>query len=148
MGNNHQLVVAGRYEEIHHICHFMAHAARQVGLDESAIFHIELVCDEACTNIIEHAYSGEDKGIIQVSWQVVENHFVMTFHDQGQPFNPDQVPIPHPPPDATATQQEIFDNLQVGGLGIHFMRKLMDDVQFNFDEKGNTLVLIKQINAS
>ncbi len=41
---------------------------------------------------------------------------------------------------------EFLDNLKVGGLGIHFMRKLMDEVHYSFDgEQGNRLTLVKYI---
>ncbi len=148
MSNKRTLTVPGRYEQIQHICQFMADGARECGLDDSDIFHIELACDEACTNIIEHAYEGEDKGEIVVSWELSQNQFVITLHDQGQSFNPDDVPDPPPPPDPDATDQEIVDNLKIGGLGIHFMRKLMDDVYFEFSDMGNTLVLVKNLAAS
>ena len=37
------------------------------------------------------------------------------------------------------------ETLKVGGLGIHFMRTLMDDIQYTFDRQGNTLTMIKQM---
>ena len=41
---------------------------REVGLDEDFIFKVELACDEACTNVIQHAYGGEDLGPIRIAW--------------------------------------------------------------------------------
>ncbi len=146
MGVKHVLTVPGRYEEIQKICQFVADGAAECGLDETAVFHIELACDEACTNIIEHAYGGEDKGEIHISWQMKDSSFTVTFHDNGRSFNPDAVPepaLPPTPPDPTSPPD--IDNVKVGGLGIHFMRQLMDDVEFHFDKKeGNTLVLVKK----
>ena len=118
----------------------MADGAAQSGLDQTAVFHIELACDEACTNVIEHAYSGEDKGEITVSWQMRGGSFIMHIHDNGRSFNPETVPVPTLPPDASEPE-----NVKVGGLGLHFMRQLMDDVRFEFNDKlGNTLTLIKK----
>jgi serine/threonine-protein kinase RsbW len=146
MGVKHVLTVPGRYEEIQKICQFVADGAAESGLDETAIFHVELACDEACTNIIEHAYGGEDKGEISISWQLKDAKFTITFHDNGRSFNPDAVPkptLPPTPPDPTSSPD--IDNVKAGGLGIHFMHQLMDDVQFHFDKKeGNTLVLVKK----
>ncbi|KAA3657076.1 MAG: ATP-binding protein [Chloroflexi bacterium] len=150
MGDQHVLTVPGRYEQIRSVCDFVAAGAKQSGLKESAIFHIELACDEACTNIIEHGYGGEGQGNIIVGWVMEKKRFVITIRDNGRPFNPNNVPEPPTPPtpdDPNFSKEEIVDSLKVGGLGIHFMRKLMDDVQFNFDEKtGNTLVMIKKIS--
>jgi serine/threonine-protein kinase RsbW len=141
MGIKHVLTVPGRYAEIQKVCQFMANGATESGLTQSALFHIELACDEACTNIIEHAYGGEDVGEIRASWQFDGVAFVMTLHDNGRSFNPDSVPKPNLP---ASTNQDVND-IKVGGLGIHFMRQLMDDVQFTFDAKtGNTLTLVKK----
>ncbi len=150
MGDKHVLTVPGRYEQIKSVCDFISAAAKQSGLKESAIFHIELACDEACTNIIEHGYGGENQGDIVVSWKKEDGQFVIMLRDNGRPFNPKNVPEPTMPPkpdDPGFSEEEVVNSLKVGGLGIHFMRKLMDDIQFQFDEKtGNTLVMIKKIS--
>ncbi|MCP4419368.1 MAG: ATP-binding protein [Chloroflexi bacterium] len=141
MSKKHVLTVLGRYDEIQKICQFMAEGATSGGLSQAALFHIELACDEACTNIIEHAYGGENIGKIKASWQFDGTSFVIILQDNGRSFNPDSIPKPNLP---TSTNIDI-DNVKVGGLGIHFMRQLMDDVQFSFDKKtGNTLTLVKK----
>ena len=148
MGEKHVLTVPGRYEEIQKICQFVADGAAESGLDQTAVFHIELACDEACTNIIEHAYGGENVGEIAISWRLEGASFVITFHDNGRSFNPETIPRPTlpPTPPASPSPSDIdSDNIKVGGLGIYFMRQLMDDVQFKFDPKtGNTLTLVKK----
>jgi len=150
MGDQHVLTVQARYEQIKSVCDFVAVGAKLSGLKESAIFHIELACDEACTNIIEHGYDGEGQENIIVRWEKENDRFVITIRDNGRPFNPNIVPEPPKPlalDDPNFSEEEIVNSLKIGGLGIHFMRKLMDDVQFSFDEKsGNTLVMIKKIS--
>ena len=145
MGVKHVLTVPGRYEEIQKICQFVADGAAESGLNQAAIFHIELACDEACTNVIEHAYGGEGVGDIEISWQLVGTAFIISIQDNGRSFNPDMIPepsLPPLPPDAMSPPD--IDSVKVGGLGIHFMRQLMDEVQFQFDgETGNTLTLVK-----
>lgn len=136
-GDKHVLTVAGRYDEIKHICQFVVAGAEQAGLDEKAIFHVELACDEACTNVIEHAYGGEGIGDLLISWQVKDDRFTITIHDNGRAFDPEAVAAP-----------STLKNLKEGGLGLHFIRTLMDDVRFTFDEKkGNTLVMVKRISG-
>jgi serine/threonine-protein kinase RsbW len=141
---NNELTIPGRYEQIQTACQFLAAGAESAGLDEQAVFHVELCCDEACTNIIEHAYGGEDQGNITVSYHTEGDAFVMTIRDNGRSFEPANVP----PPQSVSSDdpQDAVKNLQVGGLGIHFMRQLMDDIQFVFDKKkGNQLTMIKKI---
>lgn len=135
----------GRYDQVRDICDFVSAGAAEAGLDDKSVFHIELACDEACTNVIEHAYETEDQGEIIVSWHVKGGAFHITIRDNGRPFDPNQVPVPQT--DLSPTPQAI-DNLKVGGLGIHFMKKLMDEVVFQFNEHGNTLTMIKNITKN
>lgn len=145
MGDKHVQTFPGRYDEIQNICQFVATGAAGCGLDSTAIFHIELACDEACTNIIEHAYGGEDRGKIYVSWQLKDANFIITFHDNGRSFDPASVPKPSLPKPQDADTLPNIDDVKVGGLGIHFMEQLMDEVTFAFDgDTGNTLTLMKK----
>jgi serine/threonine-protein kinase RsbW len=147
MSQQQQLTVPGRYDQIRAVCEFVAAGAKAAQFDEDAIFHIELACDEACTNIIEHAYGSEDAGPIMVKWQIISDRFIITFTDKGDAFDPDTVPLP-PSPQAI-TDLDDLDSLKVGGLGLHFMKKLMDDVAFQFDKKeGNQLIMVKHLKGA
>jgi len=142
MSQQEQLTVPGRCDQIRAVCEFVAAGAKAAQFDEDEIFHIELACDEACTNIIEHAYGSEDEGPIMVKWEISTDRFIITFTDKGNAFDPDTVPLP-PSPQAITDLDEL-DTLKVGGLGLHFMKKLMDDVSFYFDkEEGNQPNIVK-----
>ncbi|MFL7837556.1 MAG: ATP-binding protein [Candidatus Promineifilaceae bacterium] len=147
MGEENVLNVAGRYDQIRTIIKFVTAGGEAAGLDEKALFHLELCCDEASTNIIEHAYGAEDVGPIIVSFQAQNEAFVVTFLDHGRPFNPEDVAEPTYYDDLSDSNiGEFLDQMKVGGLGIHFMRRLMDEVHYNFDlKKGNELTLVKYI---
>lgn len=138
-----EVTIPGRHDRVIDACKFIIAGAEQVGFGPDELFRIELACDEACTNVIEHAYGAEDQGPIRVSWSFTDGVFVVTIHDEGQYFDPDSVPEPNIP-----SRPEDFDQLKIGGLGIHFMRTLMDEVQFHNDEHGgNTLVMIKYLSS-
>lgn len=128
--------IPGRYTSLTEACQICAEMVRSAGLDEDTVFHIEMAVDEACTNIIQHAYGGEGKGDIEISCRIEDDQVIVTLHDYGKQFNPDAVP----PPKIGENVEEIA----VGGLGLYLMRKLMDEVRFEFDPReGNTLTLIK-----
>ena len=151
MSNEQVLIVPGRYDQIQVICEFVSAGARQAGLDADEVFHMELCCDEASTNIIEHAYGAEDVGQITVTYEITSQEFRVTLRDDGRPFDPDTVPEPKLPRENADSNDvalgDIMTSLKVGGLGIHFMRKLMDEVHYSFNgEYGNTLVLVKKID--
>jgi serine/threonine-protein kinase RsbW len=119
--------------------------AEQAGFDEDAVFEIELACDEACTNIIEHTYRAENVGNLQVRWEIRPDAFVVTIHDNGDRFDPSSIPPPPVPPDPAVEPEEVYD-IKVGGLGVFFMRELMDDVRFAYEEgSGNVLTMRKHL---
>ena len=130
---------SGYYHQIRHVCQFVSAEAELAGLDKKARFQIELACDEASTNIIEHAYGGEGIGDFEVSCEVVGQIFRISMRDHGNPFDPSVVPV-----------KEINETIQphqmsIGGLGIQFIKKLMDDVYYHFDETGNRVTMVKKI---
>jgi serine/threonine-protein kinase RsbW len=126
----------GRYKSLAKISDFVMKAARKAELDDSAIYAVQLAVDEACSNIIEHAYGGEGSGEIQCTCTASRNGLTVILRDQGHPFNPDNVPEPRF--DVSIT------DLKPGGAGLFLMRKLMDEVYFDFSpESGNTLTMIK-----
>lgn len=141
-----RLTVPGRYAEIRHICDFVAHGAAEAGFDDDAIFQVQLACDEACTNIIEHTYEGEDGGDITISWEIGGQYFRIVISDSGKRFDPGDIP-PAPIPSAPVQVQEDDEfDVKVGGLGVYFMRKLMDRVTFDYEEgSGNVLTMVKQL---
>lgn len=147
MTNEQVLTVPGRYEEIKRICEFIAAGAAQAGFDDDTIFHLELCCDEASTNIIEHAYGEEGAGDIVISYKLDDDDFTIVMCDNGISFDPDAVP---PPPTVTGDGQspeEMANQLRIGGLGLHFIRNLMDEVHFTSDHlSGNKLTMVKRLS--
>ena len=110
--------------------------AEEVGFSPNDVYAIQTAVDEACANIIDHAYGGEDIGDINISVKTLRNGLQIILKDKGEPFDPDEVPEPD-----TSSPLEIRKER---GLGVFFMRKLMDDVIFDFSSHhGNTLTLIK-----
>jgi serine/threonine-protein kinase RsbW len=140
MGSKKSLSVPGRYDQIRRLCAFVGDGARQAGFNEDSIFQVELACDEACTNIIEHTYEGEGVGEIQVTWQYNSDFFTVIIRDHGPRFDPSGIPSPSVPP-----KLDDVEELPVGGLGVFFMRRLMDKISFDYHQgKGNVLTMVKR----
>jgi serine/threonine-protein kinase RsbW len=132
-----ELTVDGRLENLSTIADFIMQAAQALGLNEKATFEVQMAVDEACTNVIEHSYGGEDKGEIALRCERAEGDFVVTIRDYGKPFNPEAVPRP----DLKCS----LARRRKGGLGLYFMCRLMDEVCFHFDTEGNELTMVKRI---
>jgi serine/threonine-protein kinase RsbW len=132
-----ELTVDSRPENLATIADFIATAAQASGLNEKTSFEVRMAVDEACANIIKHSYGGSEDGEIALRCELVDGDFVITIRDQGQPFDPDAVPTPD-------LQCSLADRSE-GGLGLYFMRCLMDEVRFHFDSEGNELTMVKKI---
>lgn len=127
----------GRYDSLVEIGKFVNEAARQAGFSNLEQYQIETSVDEACTNIIEYAYQGENKGDIECTCIVEPDELTVILIDHGKPFNPDYIPIP----DTNAS----LDERNTQGLGLFIMRQWMDDIHFDFTEDyGNILRMVKR----
>lgn len=146
MAREQSLIVPGRYKEIKRICEFVAAGAAEAGFDADTIFHLELCCDEASTNIIEHAYGDEGVGEIAISYEVDEDDFIIVLRDNGQAFDPGDVPPPPAIDSEAMSSDALADQMPIGGLGLHFIRNLMDEVTYTADRRqGNRLVMVKKL---
>ncbi len=134
--NQLELQIEAKPENLSVIADFIATAMRQLGTEQD-MFEVQTAVDEACTNIMLHAYSSKGS-VISISCELQDKGFIITIRDNGRHFDPTSVP----PPDLEAALEE----RRVGGLGVHLMRKLMDDVTYAFDaEKGNELIMRKRL---
>jgi serine/threonine-protein kinase RsbW len=124
------------YKNLAVISKFIVVQAEDAGFSKSDVYAIQTAVDEACSNIIDHAYGGEDIGEIKIKVNESEDKIQIVLIDRGEPFVPEDIPEP-----------DITSPLEIRkerGLGIFFMRKLMDEVIFNFSQsQGNTLTLVK-----
>jgi serine/threonine-protein kinase RsbW len=131
-----KLTVPGRYDRLEQICDFVAQAATDAGLTEREASRCQLAVDEACTNIIEHGYEGEDRGVIAVACEGDGGELVITIQDWARRFDPGTIPVPK--------LNTSVEDMGIGGLGIYFMRQIMDAVEFSYENGGNRLVLVKR----
>lgn len=124
-------------ENLTSISDFVASAAKEFGLDEDRTFAVQMAVDEACSNVIEHAYAGRPDGTIDITCKLQNDEMVVKVRDHGNAFDPRSVV----PPDLEAP----LDEQEGRCLGLYLMFKLMDSVQFDFDAiKGNTLTMVKR----
>jgi anti-sigma regulatory factor (Ser/Thr protein kinase) len=109
--------------------------AKAQGFEEEKISKIELAAEEALVNIFHYAYP-ERSGDVEMICQVDRGRFIVEIIDSGIPFDVTAMPDP----DVTAGIQE----REPGGLGIFFMKKMMDEVRYRRENDRNILTLTIQ----
>ena len=105
-------------------------------VDLKIIKNIQLAVDEAVTNIIKHAYKGENKNnIIKIELEFKNKIFLIHLYDNGIKVDKKNI------------KPRSLDNIKPGGLGSYFTNEIMDEVKWKTNSKDwvNHLILIKTI---
>lgn len=110
------------------------------GFLEEDLDDIGLAIDEACTNVISHSYmDSNNQGIIRVEYKIESNKLTIAITDEGekgQSFNPDTL--------SEVDKEEYLKNLSRGGLGVHLIKKIMDEVAYTVSPGvHNCLTMVK-----
>ena len=132
-----KLIIPASFTSLEKIREYFSEAASQAGLDEDAVFEVQVAVDEAASNIIDHAYEGECESEIECTNEVLPDGLKLNLHDHGKPFDPEKVGLPDIISNPTRRKK--------GGLGLYFMRQMMDEVNFSFSgDGGNDLTMFKR----
>lgn len=112
-------------------------SAKAFGFDENTVMRLVLAVDEACTNIIRHAYKGETHHPIEMDIEARGDTWEVRLRDYGVRCDPSKF-----------KGRELHE-VRPGGLGLHFIREAFDDVVFlPLDERGTLLTLRKKRPAA
>jgi serine/threonine-protein kinase RsbW len=119
-----EFVIPSQTDRLKEVRDFVSNIARQFGFGEDDVNKIVLAVDEACTNIIKHAYGYRKSHSIKLSIQTQGTAFEVTITDQGRPFDPSDIPQPN--------MKEYLSHFKKGGLGMYLMKTVMDKVEYDF----------------
>lgn len=104
---------------------------------------INLALEEVVSNVMLYAYPGRKDGKVFVEYTEIENEqgkqLIFTVSDSGIPFDPTK-------------QKEVDTSLaaedrEIGGLGIHLVRQLMDEIRYERVDNKNILTLVKKVST-
>jgi anti-sigma regulatory factor (Ser/Thr protein kinase) len=107
------------------------------GLSANVVNAINVVLDEAVSNAINHGYDAGVRGEIAVRLRRGADRVEIEVEDDGRPFDPLQVP----PPDLTLP----LERRPIGGLGVHLIKNLMDEVSYVHQHGRNVLKMAKYL---
>lgn len=120
----------------------VARVGQRLRLDAQTQHDLQLLAEEACVNVMRHAYPAAQPGPLELAVQAVQDpggrRIVMTLVDQGRAFDPLSVA----PVDTRAGAAARAP----GGLGVHLIRQLSDRQCYRRDPQlGNVLTVEKQL---
>lgn len=106
------------------------------GLDDMTTMQMNLAIEEAVVNVMNYAYPEGTKGFVDITSMSDDESLQFVISDNGKPFDP-------------TTKEEVDTTLpvekrRIGGLGIFLVRKMMDNVKYEYKDGQNILTLRKK----
>ncbi|UCF92466.1 MAG: ATP-binding protein [Desulfobacterales bacterium] len=125
--------------ELDRLCHNLQQFCHSMGLHPKCLFEINLALDELFTNIISYGFQDDKEHQIKFTLTPQKDLLILCIEDDGVPFNP----IEADTPDLECSISEC----KIGGLGIHLIKNLMDEVCYRRCRGKNILTMKKKIDA-
>ena len=129
-----------KLSELETLCRHLEDCGNTMELPQKCRSEINLGLDELFTNIISYGFEDESEHQIKFSLAKAEETLVVEIEDDGIPFNPLDAASPE-------VSREL-DSINIGGLGIHLVKKMMDDIDYQRVKGRNRLILKKCVAAA
>ena len=134
-----KLILQNEVAEISKLAIFIDELGEEFGLSPELVFNLNLVLEEAVSNVILYAYPQEEHQTISLSAKKKGNQLIFVLTDSGKEFDPTQAPDA----DITLSAEE----RPIGGLGIFLIRQIMNTVEYQRIDGKNVLTLGKELEA-
>jgi PAS domain S-box-containing protein len=137
MDKHSMIMVASREEEVLKVTAFINEVMSSSGFNKRKIAEMELAVEEAVINIIQYGYRAVE-GMILIKSDFDGDCLTLTIEDQAPRFDPTQLDTPNLAAD--------LEERPIGGLGIHIIKSLADEIRYEFRDDKNVLILKKIMN--
>jgi len=134
---NKVLVLKNNIDELNRLVEFLDKLKTDWSIPEATILPLNLVLEEALSNIIFYAFQEGQEDVIRIDFKLEGNCLTMVLTDSGKPFDP----TTKKDPDLNLTTED----MPIGGLGIFLIRQIMDEVIYHRDKNENRLTLVKNL---
>jgi serine/threonine-protein kinase RsbW len=132
-----ELTLDARQSSLGTVADLMEEVCDTLDLDDDAAFAVRLATDEAYQNACEHACRYDPKQKVTLLCENVGSDLVITVRERGEPLDPAK----SAPPKLDGPLAE----RDGGGLGVHFMRNMMDEVHYDRAPDGaNSVTMVKR----
>jgi serine/threonine-protein kinase RsbW len=126
-------------EHLHEILSWICSRAGEFKFGTSDLYKIELACEEAIVNVINHSYKNR-RGVVTIAIDRKGGLFSVSVIDSGKAFNPLTRNV--------TIKETDLRRRSIGGLGLIFIRYCMDEVRYERKNNQNILTLIKHNGES
>jgi sigma-B regulation protein RsbU (phosphoserine phosphatase) len=135
-----ELTAENRISEIPRVNDALNAFLGQHGLPRAVSGKVNVILDELLTNIVSYAYRDEAEHEISIRAELSESLLRLTIDDDGVPFNP----FLEAAPDTSLA----MDEREAGGLGIHLVRSMVDEVSYQRRIDGNSVTLATRLDRT
>jgi anti-sigma regulatory factor (Ser/Thr protein kinase) len=131
----HELGLKNRFEDLETLSTWIAELLDHIKLSPRGTFRLELVLEEAVTNIVQYAYDeGDTEHDITIALSCQGKMIQVEIRDLGLPFNPLQRP--------EVVLPSNLEDAHEGGLGIHLIRNYADECHYQRESNQNILTIV------
>jgi len=135
--NKMLITLRNNLSEIEKLANAVMQFGRKNNFSDKVIFEINLALEEVVNNIISYAYRDKNEHQIYIHMKLEGTDLVLKVEDDGIPFNPLEVTEPD--------IKKPLEERQPGGLGLFFVRKLIDTLEYRRDKDKNIFIIRKKI---
>jgi len=131
------ITIINQVEQLEELAGILETVSEEWDIPMKVSLNLNLVLEELITNIIFYGYDDKNEHQIYIRLYKKDNEIGIQIEDDGKEFNPLLVAEPD--------MDQSIENRKIGGLGIHFVRKIMDGMNYRHSDGKNILTLTKNI---
>ncbi len=118
---------------------FVKSIGTQSGMGDMEVARLEMAVDEACSNVMEHAYNADSTKEVSIRATVDEDSVQIEVIDTGKGFDPSSI--------EQLKLEDLVSRKRTGGLGMRLMKSFMDEVHYAIvPGVKNELRMVKRLN--
>jgi sigma-B regulation protein RsbU (phosphoserine phosphatase) len=134
-----KLVAKNELSEIEKVNENFTHFAEENNMSKTLISKVNMVFDELLNNAISYAFQDDKEHEIEIRIELAEDRLSISLSYDGVPFNPFTTEAPDT--DLSIEERE------VGGLGIHLVKNIMDEVHYKKHGDTNIVTVVKNVRS-
>jgi anti-sigma regulatory factor (Ser/Thr protein kinase) len=135
-GSKAKIVIGNNLAEMAKIADLVEQFGAAHAVPQKAIIDLNICLDEIVSNTITYGYSDAARHEIAVELSLEDNLLRAEIKDDAAPFDPREAEAP-PAPDPKSPK--------IGGLGLHFVKSLINEINYRRDGNHNVTTLTKKL---